>query len=322
MDEPVKKCKFCRFFKIFLLIIVSLFVILYLAVTVAMTAMQTKFIFPGHAWQGLERTTADLHCAKTENDRLIELTTVSGVKTLMRFMTQPAAEPVETAENADSQAPSEAVQTDENAKPATVPTVLFIYGNGGCLAWSDEIMVELYKGGANVACIEWPGFGIAEGTPSERGCYEAEQAAYDYLVGTEKIDPSTLFVMGHSLGTGPAAHLASTNRVGGVILAAGYTTIPDVSAFYYPYLPCKWVVVHKFATIKKIPNINAPILLIHSKNDKIIPFFMSERNVAVAEKAGKTVDFLQLDEAGHDLFFKEKESPLAWERINAFVHSK
>lgn len=322
MSEKKKKSIFYRLF----LIAAILFLVVYIGITAFMAVNQRQFIFPGTRMQGSEKVT-DTHCQNSETDRLIPITLPSGTKTFLRILTQPGfrAEPVETAENGSQTFKSVSVSTEpENApaeNPASItPTVLFIYGNMGCLAWCDNMLQELYKQGANVACIEWPGFGVADGEASEQGCYEAEQAAYDYLVGTEKIEPETLYVMGHSLGTGPAADLASKNKVAGVILASGYTTIGAVAQNFYPLLPCKLVVVHQFATVNKIPSINAPILLIHSADDPVIPYWMSEKNFEVAEKAGKKVDFHRMKEAGHDLFFDFPESPGVWERINAFIH--
>lgn len=329
------------FYKVLLGIFLFL-AVAYVGVTIYMGAIQKQFIFPGHPLQGSEKV-IDTHCQNTENDRLIPITLPSGTKTFLRILTQPGVQAAETGpftetaaekplengeeaaavptspESASGPEIAESPQT-EKAGPVVTPTVLFIYGNMGCLAWCDPMLQELYKQGANVACIEWPGFGVAGGDASEQECYEAEQAAYDYLTGTEKIDPKTLYVMGHSLGTGPAADLASKNPVAGVILASGYTDIGAVAQNFYPYLPCKLVVVHRFATIKKIPSIQAPILFIHSANDTIIPYWMSEKNFEVAQKAGKNVDFLRLKEAGHDLFFDFPESPGVWERINAFIH--
>lgn len=328
MGEKSRKGIFYKvLFGIFLLLVVG-----YVGVTIYMGAIQKQFIFPGHRLQGSEEI-ADTHCQNSENDRLIPITLASGTETFLRILTQPGLKSAETApftetsaeKPLESGAGTESAESIESASAGKggarlTPTVLFIYGNMSCLAWCDPMLQELYQQGANVACIEWPGFGVAGGDASEQGCYEAQQAAYDYLVGTEKIDPKTLYVMGHSLGTGPAADLASKNLVAGVILASGYTDIGAVAQNFYPYLPCRLVVVHRFATSKKIRSIDAPILFIHSANDTIIPYWMSEKNFEIAQKEGKNADFLRLKEAGHDLFFDFPESPGVWERIKAFIH--
>lgn len=306
MKNKKKKSKIYRFFQVILL----LFLFLYLTVTIVMAFYQSRFIFPGQRWQGAENT-SDLHCANTENDRIIDLTTASGVKTKMRLLTQSS----DSADSGEKGAESES----SREKKTIVPTVLYFYGNCGSLSWADRMMRELYQLGVNVACIEWPGFGVAEGKVSEKGTYEAADALYDRLVSVEKIPPESIYIMGHSLGTGPAADLASRKKCAGTILASGFTTIPAVSQYYYPYLPGQLVVVSRFATSKKIPNMTAPLLLIHSQDDRVIPFFMSEKNEKIAQKSGVPVDFLRLSSAGHDLFFERGESPSVWAAIKKFV---
>ena len=295
------------------LVTLSICLFLYIAVVAGMACYQDHFIFPGIKWQGTKEV-ADLHCTATENDRIIDLTTASGVKTKARIWTQASQKSDAEQENGQNSEHKEQKTTNP-----TIPTVIYIYGNCGCLAWSDRFLREFHEMGVNAACVEWPGFGVAEGEISEKGTYEAEDALYDYLTTVEKVPPESLYIMGHSLGTGPAADLASRKQCAGLILASGFTTIPDVSQFYYPYLPGKLVVVPQFATIKKIPKIKAPILFIHSRDDRIIPFEMSEKNYEVAQKCGLSADFLRLETAGHDLFFKRDESPSVWERITKFL---
>lgn len=316
MENKEKKRKIYRFFRLTLLV----FLILYIAVTAVMAFFQSHFIFPGQHWQGAENT-ADLHCANTENDRIIELTTASGVKTKMRLLTQPSdSTNGSLADTNKFDDEKDGEKEKISVKKTAVPTILYFYGNCGSLSWADRMMKEFYKLGVNVACVEWPGFGVAEGKVSEKGTYEAADAIYDRLVNVEKIPPETIYILGHSLGTGPAADLASRKKCAGTILASGFTTIPAVSQYYYPYLPGQLVVVSRFATSKKIPKMTAPLLLIHSQDDQTIPFFMSEKNEKIAKKNNVPVEFLRLTSAGHDLFFDQDESASVWTAIKNFVH--
>ena len=150
--------------------------------------------------------------------------------------------------------------------PQATYTILFSHGNGEDIGHNAEYFAILRQAGFAVFAYDYRGYGTSEGRPTEAGVYLDAQAAYDYLVGELKVPPERVLVMGRSVGSGPAVHLAASNRVGGLILEA-----PFLSAFRVltrvPLLP-----FDRFNNARKIGRVQAPVLVIHGREDEVIPF--------------------------------------------------
>jgi fermentation-respiration switch protein FrsA (DUF1100 family) len=79
---------------------------------------------------------------------------------------------------------------------------------------------------------------------------------------------------GESLGTGVATELGQDNSFAGIILESPFTSIANAAKIYYPYLPIDLLIKDRYDSIKKISNITIPILIMHGKKDKVVPFQM------------------------------------------------
>jgi len=97
------------------------------------------------------------------------------------------------------------------------------------------------------------------------------------------IDDEHIVIHGRSLGSAAAAHLASKFSPGAVILESSFTSMPDMAALYYPYLPARLLTRERFNTLSKIISITSPKLIVHSINDDIVPFSMGERLFTAAD---------------------------------------
>ena len=92
--------------------------------------------------------------------------------------------------------------------------------------------------------------------------------------------------------------------VGGLILQSTYTSIPDLGAELFPWLPVRWLGTIKYDTLSKLPRNQAPVLILHSRSDTLIRFHHAERNFTAArepkmmwEIAGEHNQFLNGDRA-------------------------
>jgi hypothetical protein len=129
--------------------------------------------------------------------------------------------------------------------------------------------------------------------PSEEGVYDDAAVAWRWLVAQEP-DPRKRFIYGHSLGTAVATELAvangSVDGMGGLILEGGFTSLPEMAKALAPsWLPIDWLVTQKFATLEKIPNVKAPVLLVHGTGDRMVPHRFSEALYAAAPDPKKLV---------------------------------
>jgi fermentation-respiration switch protein FrsA (DUF1100 family) len=161
-------------------------------------------------------------------------------------------------------------------------TVLFLHGNAGNLSHRFEKLEILRALGVDVLIIDYRGYGRSEATPNELGTYTDAQAAYEFLTGQLKRAPRTIIVYGESLGAAVGVDLASRVPTGGVIIEAAFTSVGDVGQGLFPYLPVRWLVRNKYDTLEKIDRIAAPLLILHSREDEMIPFRHAERLYAAA----------------------------------------
>ncbi len=169
------------------------------------------------------------------------------------------------------------------ASPRKNIVVLVCHGNGGNISHRINLCHALLRTGVNVLVFDYRGFGRSEGTPGEEGTYLDAQAAHQWL-RQRGFDPRHIIAFGESLGGGIASELALRETVGGLVLQSTFTSVADLGAEFYPWLPVRWLNTIKYDTLKKLPRIRVPVLVMHSRNDRLIRFHHAERNFAAANE--------------------------------------
>ena len=106
--------------------------------------------------------------------------------------------------------------------------ILRCHGNAENAAGSLWLLGRLAERGYTVACVDYPGYGLSDGSPTEEGCYRNVHRLYDWLVEKRGFRPEDVIVDGFSIGTGPATELAATRPVGGLVLEAPFLSAPRV----------------------------------------------------------------------------------------------
>jgi uncharacterized protein len=169
-------------------------------------------------------------------------------------------------------------------------TVLFFHGNAGNISHRLEKIAVFRDLGVDTFIIDYRGFGRSEGQPNEEGTYHDAQAAYEYLTQQRKLKPPSIVVYGESLGSAVATDLASKMPVGGLVLEEGFTSTADVGQEMFPFVPVRWLVRNKYDTISKLPGIHIPLLVLHSRDDKLIRFNHGQRLFAAANDPKQFVE--------------------------------
>ncbi len=159
--------------------------------------------------------------------------------------------------------------------------ILYCHGNGGNISHRLDVCSAMLKAGAAVFVFDYRGYGRSEGRPSEEGTYQDAQAALEWMKvrGFKRI-----IVFGESLGGGVAAEVARREPVAGLVLQSSFTSVPDIGAELFPWLPVRWLARIRYDTISKLPLIKVPVLVMHSRADTLIPFRHAERNFAAAKE--------------------------------------
>ena len=151
---------------------------------------------------------------------------------------------------------------------------LYLHGNGGNI--SSRGYVDHYKAyqamGVNTFAVDYRGYGLSKGRPSEQGLYNDAQAAFRYLTDDRHVPSHNIIIFGYSLGSAVAVDLASKVDAGGLILEGAFTSLPSVGQRRYPVLPVNWIMSNRFDSFAKISHVNELKLFLHALHDEVIPY--------------------------------------------------
>lgn len=201
-------------------------------------ALQDSFIFPagGSIW----RTPGDLEWAYEE----VWLEPAPGERTHAWWM------PVEEMRGA----------------------VLFSHGNAGTMADRLEFAAILRDLGLGVFFYDYGGYGQSSGRPSEERCYQDVRAAWHWLTESSGVPPERIVVFGRSLGAAPSIQLATEFTPAALIAESTFTSVPDIAAETFWFLPVRRLVRTQMNNAAKIGQVRAPVMVLHGPRDRTIPF--------------------------------------------------
>jgi len=114
-----------------------------------------------------------------------------------------------------------------------------------------------------------------------------------------------------------ATELAVREAVGGLVLQSTFTSMTDLGSELFPWLPVRWLGTIKYDTLSKLPRVAAPVLVLHSRNDTLIPFHHAERNFAAAREPKR---FAELLGDHNDSVWEEPAFGSALQGFAAVVH--
>jgi fermentation-respiration switch protein FrsA (DUF1100 family) len=165
--------------------------------------------------------------------------------------------------------------------PAARRSVLFLHGNAGNISHRLDKLAVLAGLDASVLLLDYRGYGHSAGTPDEAGTYRDADAAYAWM-RERGIAPETIVAYGESLGGPIATDLAARQSVGGLVLESAPSSILGVAQYHYPVLPVSWFLSVRYDALSRMPDVRAPVLIMHSPHDEIVPFAMAEALYAAA----------------------------------------
>lgn len=183
------------------------------------------------------------------------------------------------------------------------PVIVYFQGNAGHHGHRAALVQPYLAAGYGVLLASYRGYGGNPGAPTETGFYADGRAALDWLAA-QGVAPADIVLYGESLGSGVAVQLARERHlagqgVGAVVLQAPFTSTVDVGARHYWYLPVRLLMRDRFESISKIGEIGAPLLILYSLSDTVIPPRMSKELFDAAAEPKELRDYPQ---AGHNGF--------------------
>lgn len=161
-----------------------------------------------------------------------------------------------------------------------IPLVLFFHGNGGNLTDNLPYLNLLHKQGFPIFIFDYRGYGKSAGQPlREKDLYQDARGAVSYL---ERVGwrPERMIFFGQSLGAAVALQMALESPPAGVVMEAAFTCMADIAKYTSPfgyYTVGWWGISMPFDNLAKIAKNQAPLLLIHGENDKVVPVNMTRQ---------------------------------------------
>lgn len=169
--------------------------------------------------------------------------------------------------------------------------VLFCHGNAGNVSHRLDSLLIFNRLGLSTFIFDYRGYGKSGGRPSEQGTYLDAEAAWHYLVQTQKIPPEYIIIFGRSLGGSIAAWLAQDHLPQMLILESSFTSLRDMVKDRFPWFPARLVANYQYDTRQYLQKTRCPVLIIHSRDDELIPFRQGQE---LYEAAKGPKEFLEI----------------------------
>ena len=169
--------------------------------------------------------------------------------------------------------------------------VLFFHGNAGNISHRLDSIAIFNRLGLDTLIIDYRGYGESSGKPSEQGTYLDAQAAWSYLVDERGIPAGEIIIFGRSLGGAVGAWLGARHTPAAVIIESSFTSGVEMAKRLYPFLPAGLITRLRYPVVEYASHLQSPVLVVHSRDDEIIPFEMAEK---IFEAVNQRKAFLEL----------------------------
>ena len=157
------------------------------------------------------------------------------------------------------------------------PVILRFHGNAGNISHRVGNIRLFNELGLSVMAIDYRGYGLSEGKPDEPGTYIDGLAAFDWVVRERGVPADRIVVAGRSLGAAVAIHVAANRRCAALVSESAFTSVPDVAAEHYRFLPVRLLSRIRYDNLAAITGVEAPLLLFHSRDDEVVPYAHAQR---------------------------------------------
>jgi uncharacterized protein len=191
------------------------------------------------------------------------------------------------------------------------PVFLYFHGNGGNLTARAGRLKLFQQAGFGGLMLSARGYGGSSGHPSESALVADAKLAFDWLV-SHGVAADQIIVFGESLGTGLAVQVAAERPARALILDSPYTSLVDVAAGKFPWIPVRWLMTDQMDSMAVIGKVRAPLLVIHGDQDDLVPYVLGAKLFAAANEPKR---LLTLPGVGHVAPLKDG----AWTTVLAFV---
>ena len=186
-------------------------------------------------------------------------------------------------------------QEDTGPGSAARGLVFYLHGNAGALNSWGYAAEEFLQEGYDVFIPDYRGYGKSEGNiSSQKQLFrDMEQV---YLEIRKPYQERKIIITGFSIGSGPASWLASRHQPDMLILIAPFYNMGELANHYFPFLP-SFILRYPLRNNQYIREVEAPVALIHGRQDEIIPY---ESSLKLKEHLKSEARLYSLEGVGHN----------------------
>lgn len=193
----------------------------------------------------------------------------------------------------------------KNSHEEKAPLLLFFGGNGQNSSNTMQLFEAMdsfsYFENHHVLFVDYPGYGLSDGRPTETSLFSAALEFYDYGAQLDSVDPRRISVLGYSIGTGVANYVAAQRDVSGLLLLdpydKGLSLYNDVCNIFHG--PIKYLARFEFDSQSYATQISVSPLIITSRDDEVIP---SRLSLSLGEAFPNTSEIIVLEGISHDSY--------------------
>lgn len=194
--------------------------------------------------------------------------------------------------------------------PGRRDAVLYFGGNAEPVQANREDFAATLPG-RSVYLPAYRGYGASEGTPSEAALLADALAAYDDV--RARHPGGEVAVIGRSLGSGVATHVAVERPVSRLVLVTPFDSLAYVAQGHYPWAPVRWLLRDRYASAQRLPRYQGELLVLRAGRDAVVPPARTDALLQRYTGRARVVDF---PSAGHDDLSAD---PRYWRAIGDFL---
>ena len=197
-------------------------------------------------------------------------------------------------------------------------TILFLPGKKGNIYAYPKRLSLLREVNANVLLVDYRGYGGSGGIiKKENDLYTDGRAALDYIKKVKGISRERVVVWGLSLGGATAIEIARRYPVEALVLEGCFFSLREIAQQQHPFFPIKWLLKYPFESGKKLAQVIAPVLIIHSREDRVVPFEQAQKLFETAREPKKLVPIL-----GKHTLLESVEYETILQSVRAFLYQR
>ncbi len=196
------------------------------------------------------------------------------------------------------------------------PTIVYFHGNAGNLAVRAQRFDRMIQRGYGIIAMAYRGSSGSQGSPSQEKITNDSRYLIENLNNLGFGKPAKLIYYGESLGTGVATQLTLTHPPSALTLEAPFTSITDLATKQFPIFPIRQILDQEWNNLDAIRKIDVPLLILHGKEDKVIPFSHGQAILNASSSSQKALKIMN-DTSHHNIW-----SVLGQKYIYKFIYSQ